>query len=202
MNPTTSKLDSLFCNVEWETHFNIHILHALSLSLSEYCPLLLADDRGPLRPRVFKFENFWASMPGFSEVVQKARDEPTHHVEPYQVLHHKLKKTATRLAEWSRGLFSKTKIHLHAALLVILHLDMAEDQENRPLSIEEHDLHSRLKRRVISLSVIERSRKRQCAKMTNLKEGDANTKFFHRKINARRRKNHIHRLKHNHGWIT
>ena len=44
--------------------------------------------------------------------------------------------------------------------------------------------------------------KKQSARIANLKEGDANTKFFHRRINARRRKNHIHRLKHDQGWIT
>jgi hypothetical protein len=35
-----------------------------------------------------------------------------------------------------------------------------------------------------------------------LKEGDANTKYFHMKINARRRKNFILRLKKGSGWVT
>lgn len=50
--------------------------------------------------------------------------------------------------------------------------------------------------------MLERARKKQCARIANLKEGDANTKYFHRRINARRRKNHIHKLKHDQGWIT
>ena len=128
------------------------------------------------------------------------KNEPLEHVEPYQVLFHKLKKVALRLSEWSRGLFSKAKVHLHAALLVILRLDIA--QETRQLFPEESDLRERLKRRVISLAVLERARKKQSARIANLKEGDANTKFFHRRINARSRKNHIHRLKHDQGWIT
>lgn len=65
---------------------------------------------------------------------------------------------ALRLPEWNRGLFSKAKVHYQAALLVILRLDIA--QEDRLLSIEEFDLRSRLKRRVITLAVLERSRKR------------------------------------------
>ena len=132
--------------------------------------------------------------------MQKAWDERVGHSEPYQVLYHKLKKTAIRLSEWSKNLFSKAKVQLHAALLVILHLDIA--QEERALSHEERDLRTRLKRRVISLAVLERSRKSQCARLANLKHGDANTKFFHRRINARRRKNHNHRIKHVHGWVT
>jgi hypothetical protein len=41
------------------------VLNALSSSLSDHCPLLLADDRGPSKPRSFKFENFWVRVPGF-----------------------------------------------------------------------------------------------------------------------------------------
>jgi hypothetical protein len=57
-------------------------------------------------------------------------------------------------------------------------------------------------KRVVALAVVERSRKKQCARIANIKEGDANTKFFHMRVNARRRKNHIYRLKHNLGWVT
>lgn len=176
------------------------MLHVLSSSLSGHYPLLLADDRGPRRPRSFKFENFWCSIPGFSEVVENAWAAHTGHSEPYQILFHKLKRVGMRLAEWSRSLFSNPKLHLHATLLVILRLDVA--QESRTLSAEEMDLRARLKRRVISLAVLERTRKKQCARSSNLKAGDANTKYFHLRVNARRRKNHIHRLKHNNGWVT
>uniref|UniRef100_A0A452YRW0 Endonuclease/exonuclease/phosphatase domain-containing protein n=9 Tax=Aegilops tauschii subsp. strangulata TaxID=200361 RepID=A0A452YRW0_AEGTS len=46
VNPTLCKLDS-FCNVEWDTTSDTHVLHALSSSLSDHCRLLLADDKGP-----------------------------------------------------------------------------------------------------------------------------------------------------------
>jgi hypothetical protein len=75
-------------------------------------------------------------------------------------------------------------------------------QERRLLSFNEVHLRACLKRKVIALAVVERARKKQCACIANIKEGDANTKFFHMRVNARRRKNHIHRLKHNHGWVT
>lgn len=75
------------------------------------------------------------------------------------------------------------------ALNLILRLDTA--QESRRLSPEEAKLRSILKKRVIGLAVIERSRKRQASRVKFLKEGDANTKFFHLKINARRMKNFI-----------
>jgi hypothetical protein len=88
--------------------------------------------------------------------------------------------------EWDLTFSSNAKLHLHMTLHVILCLDVA--QENRALSLEELDLCKRLKRRVISLAVLERARKRQCARVWFLKDGDANTKFFHARVNGRRRK--------------
>ena len=58
-NPTQAKLDRIFCNEEWDTNFSSHVLHALSTSLSDHCPLLLSNQNGPRRPNSFKFENFW-----------------------------------------------------------------------------------------------------------------------------------------------
>ena len=86
------------------------------------------------------------------------------------------------------------------ALEVIHRLDIA--QESRLLTDAEFELRKGLKRRVLGYAVIERSRKRQASRITNLKEGDANTRFFHLKANARRRKNHIQRFQANGGWAV
>lgn len=89
---------------------------------------------------------------------------------------------------------------MHMAMDVILQLDIA--QENRQLTQEEYNMRAHLKRRVMGLAVVERSRKRQASRITNIKEGDANTNFFHLKINARKRKNHIQRLQKTNGWAV
>ncbi|WVZ58821.1 hypothetical protein U9M48_009050 [Paspalum notatum var. saurae] len=61
-------------------------------------------------------------------------------------------------------------------------------------------LRAKLKKRVLGLAVIERARSKQASRVNNLKLGDANTKYFHRKIIARRRKNFIQCLRKNQGW--
>ena len=129
----------------------------------------------------------------------KAWADPCEHTEPCQWLFFKLKHTGWLLAKWSKGLFSKAKLHLHAALYIILHLDIA--QETRPLSMAERDLRGLLKRRVISLASVERARKKQCARIANIREGDANTKYFHAYTNGRRRKCAILRLQSEHGLL-
>lgn len=40
-NPTLVRLDRVFCNEAWDIHFESHVLHALSTSLSDHCPMLL-----------------------------------------------------------------------------------------------------------------------------------------------------------------
>lgn len=69
---------------------------------------------------------------------------------------------------------------------VIQRLDAA--QENRDLTQAEFRLRLGLKRRLLGYAVIERARKKQASRITNIKEGDANTKYFHRKVNARKKK--------------
>jgi len=89
-NPTLAKLDRVFRNAEWDAVFDTHVLHALSTSLSDHCPLLLSNQSGPRRPRSFKFENFWTKFPGFHEVVVAAWDSNSEHHEPFHRLYHKL----------------------------------------------------------------------------------------------------------------
>ena len=81
-NPTLVRLDKVFCNLEWDTTFNSHIMQALSSAMSDHCPLLLSSQKDPPRPWHFKFENFWISMPGFKEAVQAAWAEFNPHTEP------------------------------------------------------------------------------------------------------------------------
>ena len=83
---------------------------------------------------------------------------------------------------------------------VILRFDIA--QESRSLSDAEYRLRANLKKRILGWAAIEKARRRQSSRVTYLREGDANTKFFHLKANARRRKNFIQRLKNGPGWAV
>jgi hypothetical protein len=127
-------------------------------------------------------------MSGFKEVVDKSWKEDTSRLEPCHDLFNKLARVAKSLRSWSRSFSSNAKLHLHIAVEIILRLDEAQDFCS--LSPEEHEIKKILKRRVTSLALLEWARKKQNACMVNLKEGDTNTKYFHMKINARRRKHY------------
>ena len=193
-----SRLDRFFCNAEWDATFSNHILNAFSTSLSDHCPLLLSNQSGPRRPSSFKFENYWVKLPGFKDVVRTAWDTTTDHHEPFHVLCHKLHSTSQKLKAWSKEINSDAKKLFFMAQEIILRLHIAE--ENRSLTAAELLLRAKLKIRILGLAVIERARCKQASRLSSIKLGDANTKYFHRKVNARRRKNHIQRLRHGHGW--
>ena len=126
-------------------------------------------------------------------MVQKAWSQQTPHTEPFHRLGHKLFTTARALRDWSRNLILDARLKLHMAQEVILRFDIA--QESRSLSDAEYRLRVRLKKRILGWAALEKARRRQSSRITYLREGDANTKFFHLKANARRRKNFIQRLK-------
>jgi exonuclease III len=63
--PTLVRLDRVFCNQPWDVTFDDCVLHALSSSHSDHCPLLLTNQAASCRPSPFKFENSWTKLSGF-----------------------------------------------------------------------------------------------------------------------------------------
>ena len=83
---------------------------------------------------------------------------------------------------------------------VIFHLDVA--QEERVLTDEERELWTKLKDKLLGISALDRIRWRQRSRISWIKEGDANTRFFHFRANGRRCKNHIPSLVGASGAVT
>jgi hypothetical protein len=191
--PTLVHLDRVFCNQDWAAMFPAITLQALSSSLSDHCPLFLCSQQQRPRIATFKFEQFWTRIPGFSEIVAEARTSPVQGINGMMKLHNRMQHTAASLKNWSKALFSKARAQLHIANEVILRLDIA--QESRMLSESETQLLKDLKQHVLGWAAIQRSRRRQCSRLIQIKEGDACTKFFHQRANGRRKRNLIAYLK-------
>ncbi|KAM0844041.1 hypothetical protein ACQ4PT_057322 [Festuca glaucescens] len=66
--------------------------------------------------------------------------------------------------------------------------------DTRALSPDEQRFRAMLKMNSLGIAAMQRSMWRQRSRVAWLKEGDASTRFFHAKANARRRKSYIHRL--------
>jgi hypothetical protein len=97
-------------------------------------------------------------------------------------------------------LFQNSRIELQMANELIHRLYIAQDSWQ--LTSEERTMRNDLKTRVLGLTTIERSRRRQAARIIWLKRGDACTKLFHLKANKRKRKNFIAYLKNVNGGLS
>ena len=115
-------------------------------------------------------------MEGFFEAVQTAWNKPVNLVQPLKHLHIKLAHTIKGIKNWKKSKIGDTRLQLAIVKEIILQLETA--QEERTLTRDELDLLKRLKVRSISLALIEKARIRQRSRLTYIRFGDANTKFF------------------------
>jgi exonuclease III len=191
-SPTLVRLDRVFCTSDWDELHSSCSLRCLSTVISDHCPLLLDCTLVARGRKRFQFESYWLKLEGFRDVVDSAWTVVDGDPDPFRRLVAKLKRTARRLMSWADKMVGSVKLQLMIAREVVYRLDVA--MESRPLTADERALRARLKCTYLGLASLERTMARQRAKVAWLKEGDANTTFFHQHATYRRQKNVIHSL--------
>jgi hypothetical protein len=106
------KLDRALMNDGWSSEHPNCILQALSLDLSDHCPLLLTTDATHTPPRHFRFANYWTCMEGFEDVVSHSWLQDTTCSGPFLVVHCKLTRLARALKKWSGQVIGDLKLRL------------------------------------------------------------------------------------------
>ena len=65
-------LDRVFASVDWDSHFSMSSLTALPRVGSDHTPLMLdTAGRKSLSPKMFPFEKWWLSQPGFHQMMRE-----------------------------------------------------------------------------------------------------------------------------------
>jgi hypothetical protein len=181
-----SRIDVFFYNEDWDTNHDDHILHALSSSLSDHCPLLLVCCQGPKNQVPFVLRSFGFICQGSPRLQKKLGSNLPYipiHITSSKISSNSLGSTKNNGARvfYRMQRFNFTWLFLLSSILTC------------PWNIG-----FLLRRKAISMlglneelldwrSLIGSGRSKERV-LIILRDGDANTKIFHKRVNSRRRK--------------
>ncbi|KAB2606847.1 hypothetical protein D8674_006564 [Pyrus ussuriensis x Pyrus communis] len=187
-------LDRVFANERWQACWpNSHVVHGMDLA-SDHCPIILNSSiEGPKGRKLFRFEAYWAVEEECKELVKRCWDG-RQHGSPVNRWVRKINECRSRLSRWNQ---SKFKGRSYKIQELLSQLDtLQRDWGPNYAEIREK---SRL---VDELRLQEESYWCQRSRVKWLREGDANTKFFHSSTLQRRRRNKVVKLRNENGsWV-
>ncbi|WVZ53557.1 LOW QUALITY PROTEIN: hypothetical protein U9M48_004480 [Paspalum notatum var. saurae] len=201
-NQTFEKLDRVLVTTEWETKYPKATVQALTREISDPTPLFLNSGDGDIIPlhSDFKFKLGWLLHEGFFGMVKEVWISTDIGSNPMDRWQAKIRRLRQHLRGWAkniRGAYKKEK------KLLLDKLDELDKKlEHTQLDYNELNLKHTLHERVSQLLREEEIKWYQRAKVKNLLEGDANTKFFHLVANGKHRKVRIFSLDQEDGTIT
>ncbi|GKV44506.1 hypothetical protein SLEP1_g51682 [Rubroshorea leprosula] len=157
-----SRIDRFLLSKEWTTKWSDVKQWGWRRSISDHCPVLLKNECVDWGPKPFKYYDAWLEQPGCKEVITNAWIN--NEVSGWNgfKLKEKLKRTKQVLKEWSYQMNTEMDNKIKEAETVIATID--EKREHNRLSATDEAM---------------------------VKEGDANTKFFHKCVKGRWRRNEI-----------
>ena len=140
----------------------------------------------------FRFENMWLKTDGFTDRVHSWWNQYSFSGTPSYVLAKKLKALKGDIVQWNRNEFGNVSRHKKELLEALKLLDAKEGKFGlSKMEISEMVVVSSQIENLLSLEEISW---RQKSRMLCIKEGDNNTKFFHKVANSRRKYNHLSML--------
>jgi exonuclease III len=191
--PSKSRIDRFLLSSDWEDHFGQLAQKAIPRLLSDHCPIIL-DSGGFIRGKsYFKFENMWLRHEDFAEKVKSWWGSYEFQGSPSFVLANKLKALKEDIKFWNKNTFEDLGVK---KLELMQELQGLENSENQGGLTAAERLHrSDLQKELEKTLNLDEISWRQKSRIKWLKEGDKNTKFFHRIANSNRRKNFIEHMK-------
>ncbi|KAG5622396.1 hypothetical protein H5410_007614 [Solanum commersonii] len=189
---TASRIDRILISDEWDDNFgNLKQLPLQSLS-SDHIPIALLGGSWKKNKNYFKFENWWLEIEGFIDRVKNWWSSFNFLGRLDYVLACKLKALKHKLKEWRNEESGNLGVQRKKLLEQMAYLDT--EREDKVFTDEEIAKKSELLLKYEELLKKEEISWRQKSRVLWLKEGDKNTKFFHKMANAHKRYNNIDQL--------
>ncbi|KAF7825238.1 ribonuclease H [Senna tora] len=181
------RLDQACASEEWLSLFPFVSVEHNTRSFSYHCAVVITfDDENPdanrKAKRLFRFEESWCNEDSCGELVDLGWEAGSDVVD-------KIKKVASCFKEanfHNTGSIRRKIKHLEESITILKQIQLT-DAVRKNIQDAQAELDQLLKNEEILW--------RQRSRAVWLKEGDLNTKFFHRKANQRRNRNAIRRIR-------
>lgn len=193
-----SRIDRALINEKWAEKWSETGLRGLPRTVSDHCAIILQTYQTDWGPKPFRFINAWMSNPQFLEVVQASWREGGIEGWGCFVFMEKLKRLKEALKIWNREHFGNMETKIRLLKEEIQLLDEKDDRDE--LAVEDA-----ARRRLIAAQLLiqmnnRRSLLSQKARIRWLREGDVNSKMFHKAISLRRFTNNLMGLEIEGAW--
>ncbi|RVW37380.1 hypothetical protein CK203_087736 [Vitis vinifera] len=192
VDPICKRLDRFLFSSEWDSFFFQNIQEALPRWTSDHSPICLETNPFMWGPTPFRFENMWLLHPEFKEKFRDWWQECTVEGWEGHKFMRKLKFIKSKLKEWNTRVFGDLRERKKHILTDLGRIDRIEQEGNLNLEVVSERI---LRRKELEdLLLKEEVQWRQKSRVKWIKEGDCNSKFFHRVATGRRSRKFIKSL--------
>uniref|UniRef100_A0A2N9EM59 Reverse transcriptase domain-containing protein n=1 Tax=Fagus sylvatica TaxID=28930 RepID=A0A2N9EM59_FAGSY len=198
-----ARLDRGVCTREWLQLFPSAKVRIIPFVFSDHHVVIVDCLRTTPNPsqrkHQFRFEAMWIKRENCEEVIRSAWAHPQHGTKMF-CLCQKIKACRVALLQWSKqGIFSLPRtIKALKANLCDIDINIQENWQDHARLAERNGIRKELNHLISQEEIYWRQRSR----ISWMKDGDRNTKFFHECASQRKRKNEISRLRNQYGdWV-
>ncbi|KAJ9680329.1 hypothetical protein PVL29_019598 [Vitis rotundifolia] len=198
-NPVCKRLDRFLYSNEWEQSFPQSLQEVLPRRTSDHWPIVLETNPFKWGPTPFRFENMWLQHHNFKECFKSWwRGFQGTGWEGHKFMR-KLQFVKANLKEWNKVSFGVLEERKKSILNEIANLD--DFEQGGGLTPELLVQRALRKGELEELILREEIHWRQKARMKWVKEGDCNSRFFHKVANGRRNRKFIKELENERGLM-
>lgn len=146
--PLLQQLDWFFTSLAWTLAYPNIMVTALSKYIADQAPCVVSIETSTPKSHIFRFENYWADLPSFLDVVQTYWNLPIRATHQGVIINAMFKNVRRGLKQWSKRLSNLNTLIANSTEAVDT-LDKIEEQ--RPLFIQEWNFRKIVKEHILKL---------------------------------------------------